>query len=411
VKQRRSLNVQAAVLVVGTGTAQILVAAVYILTARGMQPDQFGSVVTAIGLGMAGAGFVDLGANSYLIRELASHRISRRELNARVSNRFVVVLGLAAIVVVGAALTAPGFVATGVLLLTTSTVQTLLVPLRAAQRSETVGWLIAIGRAFTVVIFWGQTAIGVASSSALWMSLALGDLALMACILVVTPSTDRLLFAVRRGVNPWSGAQWYAVSTASVSAQQLDLPILAAISGATAAGIYGGVNRWIQPLLLAVGAFTAAAAPFFAAATRIVVLKQQLLRASWILVTAVTLCLVVFATAPWLVTVLLGQEYSDSAPVLRWLALAVLLNTINQPLFVALQSRNFDQLAAVIVAVTVGIQLVCVASLAPAYGALAPGVSMFIGQSVSLVLTFTCVAVIVRRRRFSRNGGRPAEGR
>ena len=68
---------QALALALGSGAAQVLVAVLYILTARNMQPNEFGLVVTAIALGMAGAGFVDLGASSYWIRELASGRERR----------------------------------------------------------------------------------------------------------------------------------------------------------------------------------------------------------------------------------------------------------------------------------------------------------------------------------------------
>ena len=65
--------------------------------------------------------------------------------------------------------------------------------------------------------------------------------------------------------------------------------LLQHVSGSSAAGIYGGVNRWIQPMVLAISAFASAAAPFVAAEADLRALRQQALRASWILATAIAL--------------------------------------------------------------------------------------------------------------------------
>jgi O-antigen/teichoic acid export membrane protein len=385
--------------VIGTGTAQLLVAALYLLTARSLRPDQYGLVVTAIGLGVAGAGFADLGANSYWIRELASGRITQRDLAARVSTRFVVVLVVATALILGALVLSPVFIATGVTMVTTSAVQTMLVPLRAARRAEAVAWLTIAGRVVALAIFLGATAVGVSPALALWTSLALGDLGLSVCAFALTRAPDRLKLWTCRMGNPWSGVRWYAVSALGLSAQQLDLPILAALSGPTAAGIYGGVNRWIQPLGFAIGAFTSAAAPFMAAEQRLVALRGQLLRASWMLIMAIALCVVVFATAPWLVTSLLGTQFSDSGPVLRLLALAMLLNTVNQPLLVALQSRRYDHVAAGLIAAAVATHLITVAVLAPTLGALGAAAGFLVGQTVAVVGTVSWLVVMIRRRR------------
>ncbi len=382
----------------GTGVAQLVVSALYILTARSMRPDEYGSVVTAIGLGVAGAGFVDLGANAYWGRELASSRITQHSLNARVSTRFVVVSVVAALAVAVSFFAAPVFVATGFVFLTTSIVQTVLVPLRATQRSESVAWLVLVGRLVAIGIFLGQTAFGVAAGHALWTSLCLGDLALAVCAFSVTPATERLRLSVLPVANPWSGTRWYGLTAMSTSAQQLDLPIVAALSGSGAAGIYGGVNRWTQPMLVVIGAFTSAAAPFVAAEARIGALKGQLLRASWILAAAMALSIAVFVEAPRLVTTLLGDDFSGSAPVLRLLAVAMMLNAVTQPLIMALQSRQRDHLAAVVVAVAVGAQLISVVVLAPKLGAVGAGIGVLVAQVVALVGTVVCIAVIVRRR-------------
>ena len=397
--QRRSLNVQALALAFGNGAAQILVAVIYILTARRMGPADYGLVVTAIGLGMVGAGFVNLGSNAYWVRELASHRMIQTDLNARMTTRLVLVTVAGVAAVVAAYLLAPVFIVAGFLLVTTTTVQTVLLPLRAIQRTESVAWLVVLGRVVAILAFLAQTAVGASPGVSLCASLILGDVLLAACAVAVTPASDRIGICFRPVANPWAGTKWYTVTAISTNAQQLDLPIVAAISGAGAAGIYGGVNRWFQPMAVTIAAFAAAAAPFIAAAPRLSALRGQLLRASWILVMAMVLSMAVFATAPWLVTSLLGSDFSDSTPVLRLLALAMLLNAVTQPLIVALQSRQFDHLAAVVVSVAIGTQLVTVVALVPALGALGAGIGFLVGQVVALVGTIVCIPVIIRQRR------------
>lgn len=395
----RSLNIQTIALVVGNTTAQILVSILYILTAREMQPEQYGPIVTAIALGAAAAGFADLGANAYWIRELASQRMARADFSIRAMIRFVAVLTVAAIVLAVTMIGAPSFAAVGVLLLTTCTSQTVLVPLRAAQRAESVGWLTVLGRVIAIFIFLIQAAFEVDAGTALWTSLALGDLALTCGALLVTPPSNRIKFAIRPLRNPWSGTKWYALTALSTSAQQLDLPLVAAFAGPTAAGTYGAVNRWTQPWLVLIGAFTTAISPFVAAAPRFSDIRGQLMRASWVLIAPIALSVVVFATAPWLVTTLLGDQFEDAAGVLRVLAAAMLLNTFTQPLIAVLQAKRFDHLAAAIVAAAVVTQLAAVAVLAPTLGALGAGIGVLVAQVVAAAGTIGCAAVILRRRR------------
>lgn len=382
----------------GTGIAQLLVSVLYILTARAMRPDEYGLIISSISLGIAIAGFTDFGANQYWVRELASQRLSHEALNARASTRFAIVLTLALATAIFTLTFAPAFLATAVLLLSTSTVQTVLVPLRAIQRSESIGWLVILGRAISLTIFFALTHLQLSPAVALWASLALGDLLLIAFAYAVTPAEYRLQFEVSLAMNPWSGTKWYALSVVSTSAQQLDLPIVATVAGPGAAGIYGGVNRWTQPMLVAIGAFGSAAAPFIAATPQLRAVRTQLLRASWILIAAIGLSLTVFIAAPWLVTSILGEDFATSVPVLRVISIAMLLNAVTQPLLMTLQARKFDRLVAAILALTVTTQLIIVAVLAPKFGALGAGLGVLVAQVVALLSTLICIAAIIRRR-------------
>jgi hypothetical protein len=127
-------------------------------------------------------------------------------------------------------------------------------------------------------------------------------------------------------------------------------------------------------------------------------LRGQLLRASWILAVAVGACAAIFVLAPWLVSSLLGENFKDAAPVLRLLAVAMLLNTVTQPLTVALQSRRLDRLAAILGVITAATQLIATSILAPEFGALGAGIGVLAGQVVGLIATVSSVAVIARNR-------------
>lgn len=398
--RERSLSVQAVALALGSGTAQVLVAVIYIFTARAMQPDEFGVVATAMALGAFGAALLDIGANSYWVRELASGRLSQEQLNPRMATRLVIAFGVAAIVIAVALAIDSRFIATGVLLLSTTAVTVMLVPLRAARRAEFVGVLTVADRAVAIVAFFAFLALGIDAGHALWIGIVLGDVILVG--LVAFSERSKVRITPRAFSNPWAGTKWFSLTSLSISAQQMDLPIMSACAGPAAAGIYGGVSRWIQPMILATGSFTAAVAPFLAAQPNLRGARPQLLRASWILAITILISIGVLLAAPWLVTTLLGDKYSGATPVLRWLAAAMILNAVAQPMIAALLARQFDHVAAVVMLASVVVQLASVAALAPTLGAVSAGIGMFTAQAVQIATSALFAVVLVRRRRQTR---------
>ena len=395
--RERSLSVQAVALALGSGIAQVLVAVIYIFTARTMQPNDFGVVATAMALGAVGAALLDFGANSYWVRELASGRLTQEQLNPKMATRLGIAIAAAGIVSATAAATDTRFIATGAMLLSTTAVTVMLVPLRAARRAEFVGVLTVIDRAVAVVGFFLLLALGIDAGVALWIGIAFGDVILVGLVGASERSTIRL--TTRRFSNPWNGAKWFSLTTLSVSAQQMDLPIMTAFAGPAAAGIYGGVSRWIQPMILATGSFTAAVAPFLAAQPNLRGARPQLVRAIWILAITMLISIGVLLSAPWLVTTLLGDEYSGATPVLRWLAAAMVLNAVAQPMIAALLARQFDHIAAVVMLASVVVQLATVAALAPTLGAVSAGIGMFAAQAVQIASSAVFVVALIHRRR------------
>jgi len=396
--KERTLNFQTVALALGSGAAQVLVAVLYIFTARGMRPDEYGFVVTAIVLGFIGAGFIDFGSTPYWIRELASGRVTLEQLRPGMATKFIIACAVAVLVTLLAAFKDPNFIATGILLLSSTTVIIVLVPLRAARRAHAVGVLMALDRTVAVIAYFALVSFGVELGQALWISIAVGDL-LLVIYVIKSEFPQFFRFSFRELHNPWSGAKWYSLNAFGVSASLLDLPLLSLLAGASAAGIYGGVNRWAQPMILAATSFASAAAPFLAAQSDLRGARSQVLRASWMLAIVIALGVGAILAAPRLVIFVLGDAYASSASVLQWLGGATILNAIAQPLLVALMSRQFDRLASIIFTAAVGTQLSIVAVLATTLGAVSAAIGIFVSQSLQVLGSAVCIAVISRRRR------------
>ncbi len=86
---------QAVLLAGATGLSQVLVAVLYLFAARGVGPGAFGSVVSAVALGTAAAGFIDFGTNNHWTRELARQAIGRDVSATRLFSKIAITIALA----------------------------------------------------------------------------------------------------------------------------------------------------------------------------------------------------------------------------------------------------------------------------------------------------------------------------
>lgn len=114
-------------------------------------------------------------------------------------------------------------------------------------------------------------------------------------------------------------------------------------------------------------------------------------------VAAIVLALTVFALAPWIVDLLLGQTYEGSAAVLRVLALVSVASIISQPLVVALQSLRHDGFVALALSLSVLAQLGLVAVLAHREGALGAALASLTIQVLLLVALLVKVSAEYKR--------------
>ncbi|TFD49819.1 lipopolysaccharide biosynthesis protein [Cryobacterium frigoriphilum] len=396
---RRGVGTQALALAASTGSAQVLVAVIYVVAARDSSPAQYGLIVAAIAIGIVAAGFLDFGTNTLWVRELTTGRLTTRQFGARLLGKLIIA---AVICLFGALAAVLIFPQTALWMAAPVTFcimlnQSMQVALRGARRAEVVALSIVTDRLVAVGAFFVLIALGGTSRDVLWAALSIGSLAAAATGWLLTPVALRPRFGHPFRRSPYTGSRYFGVSGLAVSAQSLDLPLLGLVGGAPAAGIYGAVNRWTQPLGLLAAAFASAAAPFIARSGSVASAARALRAGVWLPVAALALCGVMFVIAPVFVPFVLGDAYAASVDVLRILCLVSAVSILSAPLLVGLQALGRERFAAAAVAVVVSAQLALVATLGSAFGA--TGIAWASLSAQLLLLTLLLLGVTHEYRR------------
>jgi O-antigen/teichoic acid export membrane protein len=389
---------QAVFLAVSTGVGQVLIALVYIFAARDSDPMTLGLAVAAIALGTSAAGFIDFGTNSHWVREIARGSMDAVELGKRLSGKLVAATALGALWAVVTTVLLPTthlWIAAPVMVALLAN-QSSQVPLRADARGDRVAMVIVADKIVAAGVFFVLIVVGADPITVLWMAIVAGSLVAAGLGWILAAKDRRPVLAVSRRTNPWTDAGYFGLAGLANSAQALDLPLLSVVGGSAAAGLYGAVNRWTQPMSLLASAFASASAPFVARSKNIVAAWHHLRRGLWMPLAAIALSLLVFAGAPWIVPFLLGDAYAGSVDVLRILALVSIPSIIIQPVIVALQALGRDRYVAFAMSGAVIVQLLLVAVLGGMLGAWGAAIASLVTQVLLLVAFATAVWVEYR---------------
>lgn len=391
-ESRETIGRNALQLALGLGLSQVLVAVIYLFAARSGEPSQFGEVVLLISVAMVINALIDWGGTAHALRQYASGQLSERALGCWMRGRLVWGCAAGVLLVAGASAVTQAPNATLAQL-------GVLVPAALLPGPATIPWrkerrfgLVSINSVVARIPCAGVAAGGAAAGMPVYSWLP-GLLAVSMAIEGFVAAASRNLL-MRRGVtwNPWQGTLRLGSSSAVLSLQGLDIPIVGGAAGAEAAGTYGAVNRWTAPIGLMATAFSQSAFPAMAAASN----GRQALRAlrrgvPFLLLAAVGVALVVLLAGP-MADLLLGQAYAGSADVLRVLALAVLVSMVNQPLYAYLIARYRDALALRSVSIALGAQLCCTWVLALQMGSVGGALGFMLGQTILLALLAMGVA-------------------
>ncbi|UZN04296.1 lipopolysaccharide biosynthesis protein [Cellulomonas sp. S1-8] len=370
-------------------TASLLQAVLFALLARNVSPAVFGLVAAVTGV--VGVVLVATGAGQGTLVSRAHAQGRADEVASAV--RLTWVSGLLTAVVLALALggwaalaDVPAALVLIALALTVerTTDAALNVPI-ADGRVLVSGWPVLARRAVAVGLLVAALAAGL---DALWSYAG----AMLVGAVVAQLMTQRLVPLAGRPTVPWrtlvrTGAP-YMWNTVAAQSRMLDTAVVAAVLTPAAAGAYAAASKLVQPVLLVPQTIASLVLPRAArvgvAASRRMV-RPLLLAGVASLVVVIPLALV----APWLLVLVMGEQYASSADTFRVLLVGMPFVALSAPLAAILQGQDRARLAAVVGVVFAVVLLVGVAvgaAVAGPEGAAAGLSASFVARSLVLVV-------------------------
>jgi O-antigen/teichoic acid export membrane protein len=402
------LLVNSTAVTAGGYVAQLVTAVMYLIAARHLPPSKFGPVLGAIGLALVIITVADMGINNWVVRRLATSS-DRKASSLLFEDTFGVKLALAlalGLVWIGLCFLAVPFgfrfedvSPLGVLVIASIVAATLLVPLRASERLAVVAFVGIFEKVAALVVSIICFAIFPRSAIPLTMGLASGSVlaALMAGILLPPPyrslprfSLSALLALLRSSIN-------FGLASLASQLQRADVAVVNFVAGPVASGLYGAAARLSSLIGVMPTAFSQSMYPFIARSSDRKAAYWSALRTGSLMLVAVSGSLLVcYLYAPLIISVLLGNEYLESAAVLRIYLPGLFLASVNQPLSMLLQVEHDEGFVARVVGAASLVGLSGVALGAAMGGAVGAAIGFILLQVVTSAFLITRVAAQAR---------------
>lgn len=377
-KRRRSVFNSLA-LVAGQGLAQLASAVTFLILARVLGLEAFGSLATLYGVALFLSILIEFGSSSYTTRGLSvpgglagfpSHYRSRNLLTATA----VFLSFLTACIFPGQ----PVIHVALALAFVTAHQRYLTAPVRAALHMGRLAIITAFEKVVVLVVTYLLASFGALNETSFFLLCLIS--AVGGCCVLRCSWSGRYVVLVKRSggpkfSNPYSGLRHLGLSSVAVGLQSLDSAAIAATAGPGAAGVYAAVGRWTQPLGLMTQAVTQSAYSEMAGkkahCQAFATLKVNLGLLSLASIPLIT----VFIFAEKLTLFLLGPEYAASTGVLRLLVGAVLFGVVNSPFAALLQARGDEAFTSKVFLTIMPAQLLLMCLMAlfagPVWGAAA----------------------------------------
>jgi len=357
-------------------------------------------VVTAISVSIAAVGLYDFGSSALWMREIARPQPQVTDLAQRFWTKFglAAVLGVIASCVVAIGHGGAWLYPVVWLAVASNASLSLQAFARGHLRADLTAVATVTERTINIIAMMALLWAGYPALYGLPVALLVGSLGGLLVLWWVLPAPLHPAPPTRTIRFPWTGAGHFGAASIAVSLQTFDVAVLNTFGGAGAAGVYGSVSRWTQPMAMLSNAFTSTASAFFASAPSAREAVARARRASWLLLAATAGSVVVAILSPWLVPLLLGDDYVSSVAVLQLLAVGTAMAVWSQPTAALLQARGHDQRVAMVRLSASIAFLVSIAVVAPTAGAVGAAWS-FVGlQMVNLTALALLVLHLMRRR-------------
>lgn len=340
-----------AVLLLAKVAASAVQAIGLLVLARVSSPGSFGHVNTVLSASLLLATVLDFGQLTYVAKMYATGHLPQVRAALRM-NATTTVLGsvvtITILTVVAAATNAsPYLIALGIAVCLEKNVETVMSVPTAAGHSGTVAISLAARRCTFLALLITGVLLDLPAVPVYCIALLLGSAVGQAhARVVVTALKQRVrgepIVARTRIVRE---SLPYFVSNLSSQARLLDLPVVAAVSGSSAAGLYSAATRLVQPLMLLPATLTSVMLPRSATMSTSRA-KQVALRLA--LGTAFSAACLAGLT-PWstdLVAVVLGDPYAGAAPILSWTLIGLPFLALPPILGALLQGQHRQKLVA-----------------------------------------------------------------
>lgn len=385
---------------VALGSATAVTGFLYLISARGLTPAQFGSVASWLAIATFSASLIDFGTNSAWVRDLSRGSLTTREVGRRMGGKLVAgflftVCGFAGLAEIGLVGAFSGLYAT---LLVTSQMAT--VPLRADQRPRVILSATVVDRGLALGFLVVSTSLGLDPAVVLPMALCCGSAAGTVVLVLRSPRRKEFLSGLVRPAAPWRGALYFGLASLITSAQVLDQPLTLVIAGSRGAGDLGAVTKWTMPIAILGTAMSNAMGPITGSSSglRDAVRKSRSLLP--LLVLGVASGVMMSVLAPFLVDLLLGSAYEGSVPIFRLLAIAAAICAVSQPLVALLQFSGFDRAVFLVMVPSVILQFALLAPLLLSLGSVGAAWAALIAQAAILTGLSGILVVQWRRQQF-----------
>jgi PST family polysaccharide transporter len=338
-------------LTLGTFGAQAFAALLYIVVARDVGPQAFGTVMASVGIALVGSDIVDFGMNLWVLA--TGTRADPDEITAQYQRKVSAAALISVVAVPGVAAAQAGFgsgpdalcLVPLILLGHVAVASGTAIAVRTGQ-ARAASMLTFLERFVAAGAGLGLFAVGVDGLSALVIGLIAGEAASMAYQSARLEAGRRLLSFRLRGL----GRQLrrglpFAASNLASDIIQLHVVIVGAVAGAAAAGDYAAATRLMAVFVIATGAMSTILLPALSGSGAA---AAELFRRSLLLLagTVGTGAVLVALFAPWIVRLVYGEAYTGAVATVQTYCAVVLLVSVGQPLSAALQASGQQALVA-----------------------------------------------------------------
>ncbi|MCD5350962.1 lipopolysaccharide biosynthesis protein [Kineosporia mesophila] len=382
--------------------SQAAAAGSYLLLARSVGPEDFGSAIAISGLVLSLVGLAEFGTSNLVTREIAAQKITLADAFHGVLSRSLVMTGagagLAIVLDLIEQVTGAEAFMVAILVAGMSLSTGLQGIMRGRRRVRLASWLGASDKLVGLAIV-GATLLTGQRTAVLTLlaALSVGPWLVSAYIgvaLLSESGTRRL-----RWVHPYRGSLGFGLTSSVTSVQTVDATAIAWLAGPAAAGQFGAVSKWVAPFNLVVAALSQAALPRLAAARTTSLALRELTHGLWAPALSCIAALITAIASPWVVELLLGSAFAGSASVLSLVALATIPAGASQIALTLLQARGAEGRAArnIVAAVVLQLAAICVGSVL--FGAVGSGAAILVTQTMLAGLLIREVRTLLRSER------------